>query len=766
MRDDNNKGSFFLDLTDGLYKDFSTKAQGKEQSGNMIDIAMKLTGLSIPQLLEKYGLQKRKQKDRFFIPNLGGKPKYVYEYCYPTGEVFGYVCRFEHEGKKTPLPYSNNKWGKSGFPDPTPLYRCHLLSDEKETVVVEGEKTCEFGVRFLGDIFNFTTFQGGTGAVAKSDWSLLEKFKKIYVFPDNDDAGINAANYIGSVLGSKVHIVDVKSLNLPNKWDIADIESNDEEKKREFSREQLIKIIRSAKPYDNILPLKIENKDEFIEEKVFEEIVYDVSPFYKNEYKQSPALKDYFSYVNGFPKNISNNKKLVTINKDGYIYGEKKSSLLLFCFDYFNVASDKNAINAIGISRIDSNQFIKQMKRVKKIENGIEKEEVVPAFFPVKFKQHEIEDALGFYNYKIFQYKVEQFKELVKYNGKSFDEVKKLIIKFIRYALMDPTEAEACAVMIINTVLQIKLKAHGRHEQIPYHSAPVFINKDQGSGKSYFVRALCKCLGDLMIELSTAQIVDPTYLKAMSEKLVVFGDDFERLSGDSLAKFKALSTSHTVSARTYYSQNVPAYENDSTYVFTANTENLGEKVEDETGNRRFSPFLIKTFRNVDFLPEDLEELKPLYIDENPTSVFPIYPFDKMNLTYLWQCVDENWGVEKWYLNELESVKVVQKKHATKTKFELFVEQYEIEFGGGWAPFGQITQIFNKDFRVQIDPRTFSKNFKKMFTEQVFTAKKRLHNGRPEAALYVSFNSALSSRLEKEGFDVNRFRVKEIESQQE
>jgi DNA primase len=110
-----------------------------------------------------------------------------------------------------------------------PLYGLEKLhqhdeaQNDKPILLVEGEKTADKAQ----DLFpghNVLSWNGGCGAVQKSDWSVL-KDKDITIWPDHDKAGINAANKIASILKDQHQttpkIVDLDPTLHP-KWDLAD----------------------------------------------------------------------------------------------------------------------------------------------------------------------------------------------------------------------------------------------------------------------------------------------------------------------------------------------------------------------------------------------------------------------------------------------------------------------------------------------------------------------------------------------------------------
>lgn len=167
----------------------------------------------------------------------------TYTYRDQDHQIIGHVVRLEDNAgnKITPtLTYQKvsespdgktiqEGWKWKGFGDNRPLYGLHKLNQtdhnkqEKPILLVEGEKTADKAQ----DLFpghNVITWSGGCGAVQKSDWSIL-KGKDITIWPDNDKAGINAANKIASILKDQHQttpkIVDLDP-TLPPKWDLAD----------------------------------------------------------------------------------------------------------------------------------------------------------------------------------------------------------------------------------------------------------------------------------------------------------------------------------------------------------------------------------------------------------------------------------------------------------------------------------------------------------------------------------------------------------------
>lgn len=219
LRDDKNAGSFSINLYTGLWKDFASNTQG-----NMVTLISEMKNISAKELAKEYNIQisSENQFKHFQL----GYPSHKYVYRNFNGDLVGYICRFKtSEGKKAVRPYSNNKWSKEGFPTPYPLYNCHKLKDkEKYTkiLIVEGEKCADFAEQFLQGDYIVLTWPFGAASVDKSDWSVLNGFENIYIWPDNDEAGKKAAVRINKILNNKASIITLP-VGLPEGWDLADI---------------------------------------------------------------------------------------------------------------------------------------------------------------------------------------------------------------------------------------------------------------------------------------------------------------------------------------------------------------------------------------------------------------------------------------------------------------------------------------------------------------------------------------------------------------
>jgi len=158
----------------------------------------------------------------------GGNAIATYPYHNPdTGNADLVVFRFQlRDGSKS---YVQGKQSKRGFElgapaKPWPLYNRGELRNTDRIVVAEGEK-CVEALRGLGIVA--TTSPAGAGKAPYADWSLLAA-KDCILWPDNDEPGAKHIAEVARILDTltppaKVYRVNVESLNLPAKGDVADM---------------------------------------------------------------------------------------------------------------------------------------------------------------------------------------------------------------------------------------------------------------------------------------------------------------------------------------------------------------------------------------------------------------------------------------------------------------------------------------------------------------------------------------------------------------
>ncbi len=157
-----------------------------------------------------------------------GTPSASWTYHTNGGLIAGIVARFETpKGKETrPLAWCKDQHGNTGWKwkaqaEPRTIYGLPLDSDS--VVIAEGEKTAE-AIKAAG--FQAVTWQGGSGAVTKSDWKPLSG-KAVTIWPDNDEPGHKAANRLVSILSgiaAEIRIVKIP-VEKPLRWDAADTDT-------------------------------------------------------------------------------------------------------------------------------------------------------------------------------------------------------------------------------------------------------------------------------------------------------------------------------------------------------------------------------------------------------------------------------------------------------------------------------------------------------------------------------------------------------------
>ena len=156
----------------------------------------------------------------------------LYPYYGPDGRVGAYVARYEaRNGKRKwfqPVSYGVlngvTGWHRKAITDRRPLYRLDQLAARPDAMVLvcEGEKSADAAAELFPN-YICTTWQGGTGAVAKTDWTPLAA-RSVIIWPDNDTAGRKAGAAIHRRLPhARVLRVD----DLPPGGDAHDLKTDD-----------------------------------------------------------------------------------------------------------------------------------------------------------------------------------------------------------------------------------------------------------------------------------------------------------------------------------------------------------------------------------------------------------------------------------------------------------------------------------------------------------------------------------------------------------
>jgi len=260
-RPDEKPGSFKINLQTGVWCDFATNDGGNDLISfyryiknlpGQYDAAKELSkiiGLDTPASSTPEPAKNKKPADEKWnvispIPdNAGppyskhwklGKPSKRWIYKNETGQIIGYMYRFDPEkgGKEIwPLTYCvGETFGKKmykwkSWSVPRPLYGLDLLHENtsNNVLIVEGEKTAEAAKKLLLNLMTVIAWPGGGKAVDKIDWKPLHG-RKIIIWPDNDYAGMKTAVNICKKLkkiASGTRIINPPE-KAPKAWDLAD----------------------------------------------------------------------------------------------------------------------------------------------------------------------------------------------------------------------------------------------------------------------------------------------------------------------------------------------------------------------------------------------------------------------------------------------------------------------------------------------------------------------------------------------------------------
>lgn len=154
-----------------------------------------------------------------------GTPAKQFTYHTGDGRIAGIVARFETAKGKETRPFvwcedqhGGKSWQWKAMAAPRTIYNLPLAADA--VVIAEGEKAAE---AVIAAGYAATTWQGGAGAVSKSDFSPLAG-KRVTIWPDNDEPGLKAQRALVSILApiaAEIRIVAIPD-GMPKGWDAAD----------------------------------------------------------------------------------------------------------------------------------------------------------------------------------------------------------------------------------------------------------------------------------------------------------------------------------------------------------------------------------------------------------------------------------------------------------------------------------------------------------------------------------------------------------------
>ena len=182
-----------------------------------------------------------------------GTPRAAWTYRDQTGDLLGYVFRFEDkDGAKSFRPLclyeqeSQLVWRWQAWPAPRPLYGLDRLAAHAEApvIITEGEKAADAAQRLLpGSVL--VTSPNGSKSADKADWTSL-KDRTVIIWPDADDAGRSYAETVATLAmdaGTKSVSVAEPPSDVAAGWDAADAEADG------YSQARALELIRTAKPF-------------------------------------------------------------------------------------------------------------------------------------------------------------------------------------------------------------------------------------------------------------------------------------------------------------------------------------------------------------------------------------------------------------------------------------------------------------------------------------------------------------------------------------
>lgn len=248
--DGNSGRSTSVNVHTGAWADF---ADGQEvlRGGDLVSLYAAIHNLGQEQaardLVKQYDLTVEKQPQWAIAPteDLGPAPDDAsppnatngagsWVYYDEKGQRVGYVFRhdeYDEDGvlHKTYSQWAWNtakgKWVPKSPAKPRKLYNLPNLMayPDRDVLLVEGEKAADAAQKMLGDRAIAVTWPGGSNAVKNVDWSPLSK-RRVTIWPDADEPGVQAANRVRDILASmraECRIIDVSGVEKRG-WDAHD----------------------------------------------------------------------------------------------------------------------------------------------------------------------------------------------------------------------------------------------------------------------------------------------------------------------------------------------------------------------------------------------------------------------------------------------------------------------------------------------------------------------------------------------------------------
>lgn len=259
----------------GIWRDFATGDSG----GDIFDLVRAVRKCTLAEAVEYIGGNmgltdnkpkpklKKKQTISELVPAPRGIPAptgclidgkmwsitNLWPYHDHTGAVLMYDVRVDFaDGSKMVIPmhWAGDGWRNGTVGENRPLYNLHKIAEARNLVIVEGCKTAAAMEQYFPNS-TIVTWQGGTNAITKTDWSPISNKDRVIIVPDADakadpdngqpvpweeQPGMKAALKIAEVLkaqGCNVYFVNTYDQSLKKDgWDFADALAEGWEKSR------------------------------------------------------------------------------------------------------------------------------------------------------------------------------------------------------------------------------------------------------------------------------------------------------------------------------------------------------------------------------------------------------------------------------------------------------------------------------------------------------------------------------------------------------
>ncbi|WP_425483350.1 VapE domain-containing protein [Fluviispira multicolorata] len=227
------------------------------------------------------------------------------------------------------------------------------------------------------------------------------------------------------------------------------------------------------------------------------------------------------------------------------------------------------------------------------------------------------------------------------------------------------------AKVLMHFIWQIKRKI--ANLKVQNHLCPVLINTEQGVGKSEFVRNFCYPFSkypQFYAEKKVSEVADTREIASNLERNIIFMDELASSEKSDISYLKSIITSEMLSPRILGTNRIISVKNNVTFIATANIDNLSEKIKDETGNRRFFPIEIKSFKNVHVPIPMISDMGHLTEEQKKQGM--LYPLE-FDGSCFWALVDENWDC---FLS-LEELAPIQRKHTSTSDIDGFIDMFSI-----------------------------------------------------------------------------------------